>query len=133
MERRSFLKILAGAFMLPLLPTKLRRERKKLVELGDYYIAGYRFYGGDNASIRVGDELSLKREPSNVHDERAIEVYKGRCKIGYIPRKYNPVIAKMMDQDVKVIAKVEHVDAAAPPWERVKIKVYQLGDSSPAG
>ena len=128
MERRGFLKMLAGVLALPFFPKGLLREdgKRKLIELGEYYIAGYRFYKGDSVGIKKGDRLSLIREPSNVHDERAIEVYKGGVKIGYIPKRYNPVIANIMDQGIDVIAVVEHVDASAPPWERVKIKVYQI-------
>ena len=47
--------------------------------------------------IEVGDRLDLFREATNEYDKHAILVkYRGE-KIGYVPRKDNYVLSKLMD------------------------------------
>ena len=49
------------------------------------------------SKIEVGDRLDLFREATNEYDKHAILVeYKGE-KIGYVPRKDNYVLSKLMD------------------------------------
>jgi hypothetical protein len=49
------------------------------------------------AMIKVGDKLELVREASNEYDKHAILVnYRGE-KIGYVPRKNNYILSKLMD------------------------------------
>lgn len=49
------------------------------------------------SKIEVGDKLGLFREATNEYDKHAILVkYRGE-KIGYVPRKDNYVLSKLMD------------------------------------
>lgn len=49
------------------------------------------------SKIEVGDKLGLFRESTNEYDKHAILVkYRGE-KIGYVPRKDNYVLSKLMD------------------------------------
>ena len=49
------------------------------------------------SKIEVGDKLGLFREATNEYDKHAILVkYRGE-KIGYVPRKDNYVVSKLMD------------------------------------
>lgn len=41
--------------------------------------------------------LSLFREPQKPHDEKAVAVYDGADRIGYIPQDENEVISRLMD------------------------------------
>ena len=47
--------------------------------------------------IKVRDKLDLLREASNEHDKHAILVKYNGQKIGYVPRKDNYVLSKLMD------------------------------------
>jgi hypothetical protein len=48
--------------------------------------------------LKAGDELRLVREPENRIDGNAIRVETSEgAKIGYVPRKDNPVFARLMD------------------------------------
>ena len=49
------------------------------------------------SKIRVGDRLELIREASNEYDKHAILVNYHGEKIGYVPRKDNYVLSKLMD------------------------------------
>ncbi|MBE6506229.1 MAG: HIRAN domain-containing protein [Methanobrevibacter sp.] len=49
------------------------------------------------SKIRVGDRLELIREASNEYDKHAILVKYHGEKIGYVPRKDNYVLSKLMD------------------------------------
>lgn len=49
------------------------------------------------ATIKVGDKLELQREASNEYDKHAILVNYHGEKIGYVPRKDNYVLSKLMD------------------------------------
>jgi hypothetical protein len=48
--------------------------------------------------ITIGSRLRFVREPGNPHDELAIIVTDEKNnKLGYVPRKKNPILARLMD------------------------------------
>lgn len=47
--------------------------------------------------IKAGDKLDLFREASNEYDKHAILVKYNGQKIGYVPRKDNYILSKLMD------------------------------------
>lgn len=63
--------------------------------------------------LRKGQYLLLKRNPLNLFDERAIEVWtKNKEMLGHIPKKDNKVIATLLDQGKSLktrIIKIENV------------------------
>ena len=66
------------------------------------------------ATLRVGDAVTLRREPANPFDQRAIEVLDadGR-KLGYIARMDNSAVARMMDAGELFRARIGRIDPAA--------------------
>ena len=49
-------------------------------------------------SVTNGTKLTLRREPDNLYDRNAILILNpDGAKIGYIPRKINPIAAGLMD------------------------------------
>jgi hypothetical protein len=125
--RRS---LLAALFGLPLLrhappsagatsPDAPRRWR----EVDRFAVAGYRYHQGPDheASLRAGHAVRLAREPANEHDDRAIAVYAGEVKLGYVPRRQNSMAAGCLDAGVALRATLVGVDLEAPPWERVTV------------
>ena len=74
-------------------------------------------------ALRPGDKLSLKREPDNRFDDRAIAVLSAQNeKIGYIPENESAVLANLMDAGKLLIAKVESVGNRL--FLRVRIGIY---------
>lgn len=97
------------------------------IELNEFYITGLEYYDAKELDFSDIDYLSLHLEPNNDYDENAIEIYHQEKKVGYVPKGENSLIAKLMKQDVNVIAKIINYDKEASLQKRIKIKLYQDG------
>ncbi len=89
-------------------------------------LAGFQYYQGRQLwdDIRVGDMLTLVREPDNPHDSNAIRVdWKGH-KLGYVPRRENHTVALHMDRGGTVEARVSRLALDRNPWQRIAFEVY---------
>lgn len=77
-------------------------------------------------SLKAGDQLVLKREPDNPHDDLAIAVLgQNGAKLGYIPRNQNGVLARLMDAGKQICAEITACDAE-DPWTEIDIKVSMI-------
>lgn len=120
MLRRTFLKFLGfGA-------TATLAKEKPHIELLEFYIAGLRYYEGKHRVFQVGQKLLLKREKTNPYDSNAIEIYSNTTKLGYIPKKENKIIAKLLDQDVSLMATISKFNNNEESWHKIKVKLYQV-------
>jgi hypothetical protein len=130
LNRRSFLKLLGLGLAAPLTqPTPAASDGREVV-LATTFIAGFRFHAGMEAQVWArrypGERLELRREPDNPHDRRAIAVYTAEgAKLGYLPRAFNELPARIADQGVSLAARILQLDEDAPPWERVQIVVCE--------
>jgi hypothetical protein len=127
--RREFFKAIGFAALIPFAPLKRETERRR-IDLLEVHIAGFQYHEGMNPGVfsmlKRGDELLLRREPSNPYDPSAIAmVTQTGSKLGYISRKTNGIPAAILDQGVTTRAEIVEVDAVAPPWERVLVRVWQ--------
>jgi len=52
-----------------------------------------------------------------------VEVYRGKHKLGYLPRSDNRIIARVMDQGMKMKAVVRSVDLEGQAYRSVKVRV----------
>lgn len=89
-------------------------------------LAGYQFHAATEVwdSLKVGDTLTLVREPDNPHDKNAVRVeWQGR-QLGYLPRLENQSIAVEMDKGTPVEARIAALRQAANPWQRILIDVF---------
>lgn len=89
-------------------------------------LAGFQYYDGkvlwDN--MRIGDTLSLVREPQNPHDGNAVRVeWKGQP-LGYVPRRNNSDVARQMDRGAPVQARIVNLKEARNPWQRVEFEIF---------
>ena len=71
-------------------------------------------------------EKKLKPIELNEFDSNAIQVYHKQLKIGYIPKVENKIIAKIMDQHIRIVAKVTKFNADEKFTHKIKVKLYQL-------
>jgi len=96
------------------------------IYLDSLYIAGFQYYEGQNQLKNLKENLpvTLKRQSENKHDFFAVEVYFGNHKLGYLPRSDNRIIARMMDQGLKLKATIRKINPDADPFWKVKIRVY---------
>jgi hypothetical protein len=61
--------------------------------------------------IKLESKLRFVREPDNQHDELAILVKdQNGNKLGYVPRKKNPVLARLMDAGKHIYGTVKEIN-----------------------
>jgi len=76
------------------------------------------------AKIGVGDRLDLVREPTNPFDELAILVHtRDGEKLGYVPRKDNAVLARLLDAGKRLFVMVESKQLRGS-WHLIEIGIY---------
>lgn len=128
MERRTFIKTLLGLFAgVHTLPTVAGKEgiqaRRVLIQCSP--LAGFQYYAGPllRGAFSSGQPLTLQREPQNSHDKRAVAVYWQGQKLGYVPRRENRVVSKMMDRGERLEAKIAGLGAGDNPWQAVAFDV----------
>ena len=84
--------------------------------------------------LKVGDRLTLLREPKNEYDELAVLVKdeKGH-KLGYVPKRCNSVIARLLDAGKRLYAVIDDIDLdedvnvdqlSGIPWNLLLIAIY---------
>ena len=89
-------------------------------------LAGFQYYQGRQLweEMKVGDPLTLVREPGNPHDGNAVRVeWRGR-KLGYVPRRENQSVARHMDRGGNVEARVSKLTQHRNPWQRIEFEVF---------
>jgi hypothetical protein len=99
--------------MAPYKPSRARkRARPRRVLILEVEIAGTAYYDMESvlSAVRRGHKAVLRREPNNLHDKMAVEVYLATgAKLGYIPRLKNDVLARIMDGGLSVSAEITDV------------------------
>jgi HIRAN domain len=73
------------------------------------HVAGtaYRDLNRIESILSAGDELTLRREPDNEHDELAIQILTASgAHLGYVPRTKNETLARLMDAGKFLFAKL---------------------------
>ena len=81
--------------------------------------------------IRVGDALTLKREPDNPHDRNAIQVLWQGHLLGFVPRRENKAVARAMDRGDPLIARVVALHPEESPWRRLRFEISMPLDPAP--
>ena len=98
------------------------------VTLQESPINGFQYFDGVRAlpRLRAGQRLSLRREPGNRYDKRAVAVHWGNQKLGYLPRVETIAVAYMMDNGEKLECTVAAVIPENFPWNAVRVDVGWL-------
>ena len=96
------------------------------IMLARMHVAGTDYYEAGEVAERLssGQCFCLQREPENMHDEFAIEVLttEGR-KLGYIPRRYNEIPARLMDAGKRLFVKMESLKTRGQ-WVEIRLSLY---------
>ena len=78
--------------------------------------------------LQPGDRLELIRVPSNPSDPNAIKIFtRDRIKLGYVPRKDNPILARLMDAG-KLLHAVLVEKSWQNDWLRIAVEIYMTED-----
>lgn len=93
--------------------------------LQDSPLAGFQYHAGKRLwpQMKVGDPLTLVREPDNAYDARAVRVEWHGQKIGYVPRRENADVARFIDGGQTVTARINRLADVRDPWSRVRFDV----------
>lgn len=93
--------------------------------LQDSPLAGFQYHAGKVvwSELRVGDALTLTREPDNPHDARAVRVDWRGHKLGYVPRRENADVARLLDNGQPLAARISRLAEGRDPWSRVRFEV----------
>ena len=98
------------------------------VFLMETHVAGTIYHDADEEakSLKGGQQLVLKREPDNPHDDLAIEVLRQNgARLGYIPRNQNGVLARLMDAGKQICAEISAC-YAEDTWSEIDIKISMV-------
>jgi len=89
-------------------------------------LAGFQYHAGAAVwdEMRVGDALTLAREPDNPHDSNAVRVTWRGHQLGYLPRAENAAVAAEMDRGGRIEARIAKLRNHRNPWQRVLVEVY---------
>ncbi|HTJ97848.1 MAG TPA: HIRAN domain-containing protein [Rhodocyclaceae bacterium] len=89
-------------------------------------LAGYQYHAGADVweQLKVGDALTLIREPSNPHDGNAVRVEWRGQQLGYLPKAENQAVAAELDKGTPVEARIGRLKIAKNPWQRILIDVF---------
>lgn len=78
--------------------------------------------------LRPGDRLELVRMPSNPSDSNAIKIFnRDRVKVGYVPKKDNLILARLMDAG-KLLYAVVAEKHWENDWLRIEVDIYMTED-----
>ncbi|PKO70255.1 MAG: HIRAN protein [Betaproteobacteria bacterium HGW-Betaproteobacteria-17] len=93
--------------------------------LQDSPLAGFQYHAGRALwpQMQVGDALPLVREPDNPHDARAVRVEWRGHKLGYVPRRDNADVARLMDGGQTLTARIARLAEVRDPWSRVRFEI----------
>lgn len=75
--------------------------------------------------LKEGTVLRMIRQPDNEYDELAIAIYYEDTQIGWVPRRMNEVISRLMDAGKAFfcrVVSVKDIDA----WVKVKGRIYMV-------
>ena len=99
-------------------------EQREILQVSP--LAGFQHHAGPAlfALMNVGDRLTLRREPDNPYDAKAVRVEWHGAQIGYAPRADNVDLARLMDRGTPVEARILHLQKSRDPWKRVLIEIY---------
>ena len=89
-------------------------------------LAGSQYYSANRVwgEIRIGDRLSLAREPDNRHDRSAVRVEWNGQKLGYVPRAENRAVAQALDAGERLEARVAGLRDDPDPWRRIEFEIF---------
>ena len=95
---------------------------KQLVE---FYVAGMKYYKGVmyTVDINEGDYIELSLEPENKFDKYAVTIIWNDHMMGYVPKTLSKIISTLIQNGIKLDAKVIKVDPCAESYEILKVEI----------
>lgn len=127
MHRRTFTTSLLILCALAASPARSQQPGVEVkILLQSSPLAGFQYHEGKQLwpQMKVGDALGLVREPDNPHDRNAVRVEWQGHMLGYVPRKDNAAVSRLLDRGTRLEARIVRLQESRSPWERVLFEVY---------
>lgn len=103
----------------------------KREHLANFNIAGFTHYEGVLCfqELQIGTSLNVVLEEDNKFDARAVAIYFGDYKLGFIPRAENRIFHKLLKVGFKNFdMRIQRIDAAEHPENQVQVVVHLIGE-----
>lgn len=126
MNRRLFIERIAALVGLGAAIPQVQAAGSRRIELQRSPVAGFQYHRGESvwSNLRVGEGITLVREPDNAFDPRAVRVEWQGHKLGYVPRIDNAAISHLLDSGRGVSAEVLVLRESDNPWDRIEFVIY---------
>ena len=129
MRRREVIHVMFGLLGFGALGGRsARASGPREIRLSGMHVAGTSYYAAAAAAdgLRPGQRLVLRRQPDNVHDALAIEVFgPAGHKLGYVPRQYNKMPARLMDAGQRLSARMESLSNQGT-WLSIRVSLHMV-------
>lgn len=102
---------------------KKQTTKSKPVNIFRDHVAGVQYSDYQLVSFKAGDEIELRREPSNPKDSNAIAVYVHDTRIGYIPRIHTQRFIGLKRDGAKFSGRIVSYNKNNPSWQAIVISV----------
>ncbi|MCA1979492.1 MAG: HIRAN domain-containing protein [Thiobacillus sp.] len=114
-----------GMWLVCLATSVAQAQTSARIVLQDSPLAGFQYHAGKTVwpQLRVGDVLTLTREPDNPFDPRAVRVDWHGQKLGYVPRRENADVARLLDNGQPLAARISRLAEGRDPWSRVRFEI----------
>lgn len=73
--------------------------------------------------LEVGNIIALVREPHNTEDPLAVAVHSDQGMIGYVPKKLAKLMAKEIDEGLRLAARVTDISEPSKMYGVVSVEV----------
>jgi hypothetical protein len=89
-------------------------------------LAGFQYHSGEAhwSRLKPNDRVTLRRDPGNRHDARAIAVEWQGVMLGYVPREANFAVSQMLDRGERVEGRIARLQSTQDPWKRVGLELF---------
>ncbi len=93
----------------------------------NFDIAGFSYWDGAIVfgELKIGTELRLERESDNQYDPKAVAIYYGEHKLGFVPRTCNDAISKLCEAGYSEIfeARINKISPEEDPEDQIGVIV----------
>lgn len=102
----------------------------KKEHLAHFDIAGFTFYDGALVfnDLKIGTKLRLKLDKNNKYDARAVAIYLGEFKLGFIPRSENRIFYKLFTVGLHkhIEARIQRISKDAHPENQISVVAHLI-------
>ncbi len=109
---------------------KSQIKNSRRVHFANFHVAGFSIYEGVLAfdKLKIGKKVTLKPDPGNQFDKYAVEICFEDHKLGFIPRRENKQISKLLQAGVNSFeTRIQWIEAQAHPENQMGVIVYVVG------